>query len=53
MKILTDDKTKREREAACATCPLLSDDKKRCNDCGCHIFVKVRWLHNKCPKGKW
>ena len=44
---------KQERLAICNNCPLVSKDKMRCTECGCHLASKTSWSSSSCPKGYW
>jgi hypothetical protein len=46
-----DDATAAARLATCRACDLLDADS--CRLCGCHMPLKVTWLEQVCPAGKW
>ncbi len=40
------------RYEICLTCPLISEDNKKCTNCGCRLSKRLR-SNKGCPKGKW
>lgn len=42
-----------ERLAICHRCPFLSENKKRCDSCGCILAAKTRSMESECPEEKW
>jgi hypothetical protein len=42
-----------ERLGICATCDQLQKEELKCNQCGCHMKVKVLIPQASCPLRKW
>ena len=41
------------RYAVCKECPHMKKWKKTCKVCGCPLLMKVRFVGEACPLGKW
>jgi len=50
-KGLTSNEDAQQRWSECLECDQF--DKGMCNQCGCHMSMKVRVAWAKCPVGKW
>jgi hypothetical protein len=42
-----------QRLGTCHACEHLNIITRQCNVCSCFVWLKVQWLEEKCPKGKW
>lgn len=49
----TDDETVTNRLNICYACNHFDAAHTACRMCGCNMQIKVRWLEQKCPIGKW
>ena len=47
------EKVAAERLAICHGCPFISENKKRCESCGCILAAKTRSMDSECPEEKW
>jgi hypothetical protein len=41
------------RISECQKCEFFNKEKRSCQKCGCNMDLKVSWLEQKCPIGKW
>jgi Family of unknown function (DUF6171) len=45
--------TVQNRLAICQTCEHYDLERTSCRVCGCNMQIKVTWLEQQCPIGKW
>lgn len=47
------DPIEKERLRVCLDCEKYNTEKQSCNECGCYMPAKVKWLSSQCPLKKW
>lgn len=47
------DKRSKKRYALCKRCPSFNKFLRQCKVCLCFTFIKVRFMNETCPLGKW
>lgn len=52
--VVVSKETKTARLEFClAPCEYLTEDQRRCNECGCYISLKTNLSTEECPRGYW
>lgn len=41
------------RMTVCRGCEFISPDHSKCQACGCHLGLKLKFQASTCPKGRW
>jgi hypothetical protein len=43
----------KKRLETCHACEHLNVVTRQCDVCACFVWLKIQWVDEKCPKGKW